>query len=312
MFSKSYFLVFVLTFFVAGFFLFALPDTSIGQDPGCCRTFGTQCFDEPGGPCMGNVTFCMTSKARCDTNPNNQYIEDQWCVVVPGVDLCEPQGCCLVNAECEQAPQTGCESPQGLNGTYLGDGLCGQFSECVEPPTGCCDMIPSGNSCQILTADECSTAQGDPNFGLTCTASDGVCDGDPPPPVDGCCQFDGSCNDLNNQDCGDQGGTPVEGGECDFGAGFCDFDPPTGCCAIVSPISCNEGITETVCEGTSGFVTGDWQQGTQTCNSLFQCTPEPIITNVPTIGQWGMIAMAGLLGIFSLFIIMRRHRYNVS
>ncbi len=67
------------------------------------------------------------------------------------------------------------------------------------------------------------------------------------------------------------------------------------------------GVCEITTEGVCEAECGDYQGDGSFCEGNPECTAP-----IPTIGQWGMIAMAGLLGIFSLFIIMRRHRYNVS
>jgi hypothetical protein len=88
-------------------------------------------------------------------------------------------------------------------------------------------------------------------------------------------------------------------------SGFCE-PPPQGCCVIGVD---NCPITT---EGECATDGGDYQGDNTICDGIPECEAPIIPTNVPTIGQWGMIAMAGLLGIFSLFIIMRRHRYNVS
>lgn len=313
MYSKNYFLVFVLTFFVAGFIFLALPDTSVGQDPGCCRTNGTSCFDEPGGTCMGNVTWCMTSIARCDTNQDNQYIGGQWCVKVPGTDPCEPQGCCLVNDECVQAPETGCTSQQGLDGTYLGDGLCGepQFdADCREPVIGCCEDDPTQDQClNGVNINDCTDPMNKFFLNGDCDIATGNCT--PAPPIPGCCMTSSdTCNMLDNVACVDADPTnvPFNGGECtttDSGS-FCEA-PPAGCC--VCGIDDCTITTELTCENMAGECE---YKGDNTVCSSFADECVAIVTNVPTIGQWGMIAMAGLLGIFSLFIIMRRHRYNVS
>ena len=54
------------------------------------------------------------------------------------------------------------------------------------------------------------------------------------------------------------------------------------------------------------------EQGvTRTCTYKNRFDPPPP-SSIPTNSQWGLIIMAGLLGIFSLLIIMRRQRYNVS
>lgn len=37
-----------------------------------------------------------------------------------------------------------------------------------------------------------------------------------------------------------------------------------------------------------------------------QCTPIPIVSNIPTLTEWGLMAMAGILGIAGFIIIRRK------
>jgi len=321
MLSKNCFFILIASFFIAGFILLALPDTSVGQtEVGCCKVPGGECYDEAGGTCTGNNTWCMTSKARCDTNDNAQFgdpvgTENQWCMKVSMADLCEPQGCCLVNEGpppgCEQAPETGCLDV--LDGTYLGDGLCGQYMRCDPPPqTGCCDQIPSGPSCDDvdITSDECDTLGGMFTVDTTCNVL-GECG--EPIIVDGCCQvdedmevaisIDATCEDTTNVACSESGGMFSPGGVCDVDVGVCDF-APLGCC-VFEPNDCDE-LTEQGCTLEDGRFEGDNVQ----CSEVPICNI--VVSPIPTLNQWGLIAMAGLMGLFSLFIIIRRHRYNLS
>jgi hypothetical protein len=129
----------------------------------------------------------------------------------------------------------------------------------------------------------------------------------PVPPIEGCCQLPGegdNCRDTTNVVCAAENGAFFEGGMCMLEE-FCEL-PPEGCCVI------EPGVCEITTEGACAAEDGDYQGDGSFCEGNPECEVPIIPTNVPTIGQWGMIAMAGLLGIFSLFIIMRRHRYNVS
>jgi hypothetical protein len=81
-----------------------------------------------------------------------------------------------------------------------------------------------------------------------------------------------------------------------------------GCC-VLSQGNCNEGFEFVECDqfGVAWFFDTD-------CSEIPECPQfiTNINTPIPTFNQWGLIAMAGLLGLFSLFIIIRRHRYNLS
>ena len=296
MFSKNYFIVFILTFLVAGFIFMALPNTAksgVAIPMGCCLQNGNQC-PQCG---VGNGEFCMspdTDNAPPGQQCTNGFVEGEFCLRVPGADVCEPNVCCAIDDVCQQVPESLCEAPD-----FVGFGDCGQFPECLpDPPTLCCYETTSGDACQDgLTAEECATAGGTPHSGLTC--EQGSCGGTPPPPVAGCCQFDGECSNANDQVCGNEGGIPVNGGECNVEAGFCNFSPE-GCC-VLGPLDCIFTTAE-ACEG-------DYQGNDSTCDIKI-CTT--VISPIPTLNQWGLIAMAGLLGLFSLFIIIRRRRYNVG
>jgi len=305
MFTKKMLSILMLSFFVASFIYFGMPGKAMSQ-VGCCLVPGQSCFDEPGGTCMGNNTFCMTSKTRCDENQNAVFTEGEWCVVIPMADTCEPQGCCLIDDACQQAPETGCED--GLGGSYLGDGLCGQFSACDPPPqTGCCDEIPPEDTCDDIdiTSDECLTLGGMFTVDSTCNFEDTCGE---PIIVDGCCQIDedmeqlisidATCEDVTNVACFESGGMFSPGGTCDTEEGVCDF-APLGCC-VFGPNDCDE-LTEEGCSLEGGRFEGDNVQ----CSDVPECNVQ-VVTAVPTLNQWGLIAVAGLLGFFSLFIIIRR------
>jgi hypothetical protein len=137
-----------------------------------------------------------------------------------------------------------------------------------------------------------------------------------------CCTCSDRCFDgFSTEDCLMEGCFP-SAGVCvgDIG-GECVNGDDEGCCFLevngeaavstqgVEAEKCIE-TTETFCGDVGGIYQGN---GTD-CALDFpeECDFPPLPTNVPTIGQWGMIAMAVLLGLFALFIIIRRLRHKVG
>ena len=138
--------------------------------------------------------------------------------------------------------------------------------------------------------------------------------GFPPSPTGGCCMDgDGECvgcegffcatsntfcvtNDGLNYAaglvCADFGGGPI----CAVPAGT-----PQGCCLVQEGI-CNPDQTRLECFG-EGNDAERWFDG-KSCSEIPQCAPLP--RNVPTLSEWGLIAMAGILGIVGFMVIRRR------
>lgn len=75
-------------------------------------------------------------------------------------------------------------------------------------------------------------------------------------------------------------------------------DGMLGCCAI-SAGNCNDGESLGDCEreGDAWFLETD-------CSEVPECAPIP--TNVPTLSEWGLVAMAGILGIVGFMLIRRK------
>lgn len=222
-------------------------------------------------------------------------------------NTCGPLGCCQADGSCSITIRDDCSDPD----TWIEADMCTQSGVCSSLVAGCCQTSP----------DTCNTSPPPPtgdcdliNFveGDSCL-TDGTCG----ELEAGCCQFDGSCSDTTNT--GDCNPDNFFVGDTCMDTGFCE---PLGCCFLdgngeaaeaanrgIDPEKCIE-TTDTICGEMGGSFQGP---GTDCAEFPEECAfPPPPTRNVPTIGQWGMIAMAGLLGIFSLFIIMRRHRYNVS
>ena len=95
-----------------------------------------------------------------------------------------------------------------------------------------------------------------------------------------------------------------------FTEGVCDQDgigdpcgPATGeGCCVLSAGNCRAGL-ETIsrCEDNDGIA---WFQGAD-CSAVPQCQID-IITAVPTLSEWGLIAMVAVLGIVGYLVIRRR------
>ena len=129
----------------------------------------------------------------------------------------------------------------------------------------------------------------------------------------GCCQEnvepgqDPSCQPTSFDACGrlndDEGGLWLLATDSCTPSGLCASNV-LGCC-VFGQNDC-EGISALSCEVSDG------QFELASCEEVAECNINVVKTPIPTLNQWGLIAMAGLLGLFSLFIIIRRHRYNLS
>lgn len=328
--------------FVPGAFCFQVTNTQGEcQVEGCCQIAQGDCFQTTSGTCTtGGNTFlgdgacqpqfdaecsplgcCQTpgvNPTSCNTGVTQLACENGGGAFTLGVscdgNFCgqapPPTGCC--QGETGQPPcqeditQAACGDGDWEQGNIMCSG-----DVCGEPPIGCCQI--EAGVCNDVTEDNC---QGTFFEGGMCPES-GFCE----PPPQGCCVCSNDVTECTfttefeceNMECEYQGDnvpcSAVE--ECDV--------PPEGCCVLPE----NGGIvlaslldeikdncvveTESACQNQGGAYQGDGVS----CDTVPECQIAPI-ADIPTIGQWGMIAMAGLLGIFSLFIIMRRHRYNVG
>ncbi|MCH7950935.1 MAG: IPTL-CTERM sorting domain-containing protein [Candidatus Dadabacteria bacterium] len=292
MYSKNYFLVFILTFFVAGFFFLVTPEISFSQ--GCCVDAGasTSCVPGQSFP-QGDEQSCLNSESGRTWLPNDTCTPG-----FPGGPQCVPGlGCCI------EAPGMCVDDQEEgqCSGEWVFDTACDTLEIC-QPVTGCCVNEGAGDTCmddvedincniQFVANAECPSPES-----TSCGAIVGCCSG---------IEAATTCeNNFTASQCTSANGAFSEGLQCNI----VDTCGQVGCCQEEGPMCSLTNMED--CSGT--WVPDDTctTEGPDTgiCNSLIP----PIISNVPTIGQWGMIAMAGLLGIFSLFIIMRRHRYNVS
>jgi len=84
---------------------------------------------------------------------------------------------------------------------------------------------------------------------------------------------------------------------------------PPGCCQyiIVSPENgffC-EDITGGICEERLGVGLLDFFPG-ESCNEETNLCPSFRTSSIPTLSEWGLVAMAGVLGIIGFMVIRRR------
>lgn len=100
--------------------------------------------------------------------------------------------------------------------------------------------------------------------------------------------------------CEDNGGTVAGEGICiDIGGAACAISlSEVGCC-VIEPGECVQNTTSRGCFDSEIGIA--WNPGVE-CAQVAECVPQ---SNVPTLNEWGLIAMAGILGIVG-FIVMRR------
>ncbi len=292
---------------------------------GCCQV-GEMCSDTTQTECTEGQGIFGGVGVQCGTDPcvpptgccvvDNECREpvlqsdcsgtfDADTVCGEGLCVVDPIGCCVENDQCTNSvPQSEC------SGTFEQDGLCGQGLCDPEPvePIGCCVQ---DNQC----TDSVPLNQCDGIFDPNTPCGQGLCTVEP----EGCCvcgesecsiTTEAECSDM---DCTYQGDDTVCDGidECSDVPGCCFLDANGADAALanrqIDPNKCIE-TTATICNLDGGDFQG---VGTSCLNDFPQECSFPT-KDIPTMSQWGLIAMAGLLGIFSLMIIMRRQKYNLS
>ena len=106
--------------------------------------------------------------------------------------------------------------------------------------------------------------------------------------------------------CLDNGGTVAGEGICldsPIGA-ICEFaDSEVGCC-VIEPGNCSDDEGSRNCFDSENGIF--WHPGTS-CEVVRECIAAE---DVPTLNEWGLIAMAGALGLVA-FMIMRRRKVTV-
>lgn len=74
-----------------------------------------------------------------------------------------------------------------------------------------------------------------------------------------------------------------------------------GCCVTEQGICVDD---QTALECSNNIAGGEIWVSAQSCSSVPQCGGST--ANVPTLSEWGLIAMAGILGLVGFFLLVRR------
>lgn len=128
----------------------------------------------------------------------------------------------------------------------------------------------------------------------------------------GCCRLNDSCVGcesgcaISSPECQAGGGTSLQTNFIcvDEGAGAtCDSPGDNSGCCLVSQGDClEEQIGYFTCIDDAGGTA--WFQSTD-CSEVPQCS-QSSAADIPTLGEWGMIALAGALGLAGLIFVRRR------
>ena len=87
------------------------------------------------------------------------------------------------------------------------------------------------------------------------------------------------------------------------------YSPPGEGCCVLGVNDCINDQTADECNEAGGAIEiGVSCSAVPTCNNV---VPPPPSLNVPTISQWGLIAMAGILGIVGFIMVIRRKKVTV-
>ncbi len=277
--DNNWILYFILLLSLFSISYATLTNNSYGQ-LGCCTNSGeNQC--RPNANCtpgLGNT--CQVTEAVClGDNGGNVWTVGLQCVITDG-----PNRQCGDNGPCCQE---------------------------VAPPTGCCQV---GDMCTPdLTQTECT------NQGGTYGGDDVQCGTDPCVAPTGCCVCgDSECSITTEAECSDMEGCVYQGDdtvcegkdECSDVPGCCFLDANGGGTNLanrqIDPNKCIE-TTASMCNLDGGAFQG---VGTSCIDFPEECFFPA--RNVPTLSQWSMITLAGLLSTISLLVIIRRRRFNIS
>jgi hypothetical protein len=256
-----------------------------------------ECIVQPVGCCLDDN---MCSNGVLQNECSGVFNADTSCG--EGECIVQPVGCCLDSNMCQDGVlQNAC------SGVFNADTSCGE-GECIVEPVGCC--VEDNICLNTVLESDCNGI-----FDADTSCGDGECAA---PPTGCCvCGFE-ACTITTEGQCTDMGGDCEYQGDDTNCNSIDECSNVPGCCILgggveadtstksVDPTKCLQ-VTATECNDLNGDFQGP---GTDCENYTDQCSIDP--TNVPTIGQWGMIALAGLLGIFSLLIIMRRHKYDIG
>ena len=128
----------------------------------------------------------------------------------------------------------------------------------------------------------------------------------------GCClEVNGTSNCLGCGEFGEDCAVPQRmcladlNGDNFVGGGYCNDGPSgaicveggstPGCCVLENGL-CDDGTTVSSCGGDLWFAGAE-------CSEVLQCTQRE---TVPAMSKWGVVAMAGILGIVGFIVIRKR------
>ncbi|GJM14748.1 MAG: hypothetical protein DHS20C13_00750 [Thermodesulfobacteriota bacterium] len=80
----------------------------------------------------------------------------------------------------------------------------------------------------------------------------------------------------------------------------------SGCC-VEDPGVCKVVESSNACPVPPYF---DYVADVSSCENVEVCNLPPPVTSVPTMNQWGLVATAVMLGLFSLITVRRGFRIN--
>jgi len=84
------------------------------------------------------------------------------------------------------------------------------------------------------------------------------------------------------------------------------------CCFVHEGLACDdEACSNTVCDMDDFCCDVNWDSkcvsaADEFCEVCGGTPPPPSVTDIPTMSEWGLIAMAGILGIVGFMVIRRR------
>ncbi len=312
----------------------SLPDRCEEIEPTCCTSLGGA-PQGPGSNC--DPEACCLATGECINTSAFSCAAQGGTPLGQGTSCAAPQACCLGDACDDLDPRCCTElggTPQGV-GTSCGveevccfaggdctvaDPLCFDELGC-EVPVACC--LPFGACQDQLTVGECMSAGGTPKApGVPCA------------PAEACCLPNGLCLDTDSACCVMASGTSQGAGTTCDPIGACIL--PDESCIETTEDCCLDAIGTYLNDGTHCAFCGDGacDAGEDQCSCFVDCgvpppTEDPDSTcadgldndcdgltddddvdckvGIPTVSEWGMVAMI-LLMLTAGTVILRRHQ----
>ena len=262
----------------------------------------------PSGCCVIGINNCEEPRdmAQCQALMGTLDLINT-CSEIPECNVPPPgMGCCVIgdNNCIDDQTEMQCDVEGGMLQEEV---ACSAIPQCNIPPpgTGCC-VVGENDCIDAITMTQCDESSGI-NFVLE-TDCDFVPTCNVPLPGEGCCVL-GDNNCLNNQteaDCTAVGGIDFEVDIACSAVPQCDIPPLGEGCCVLGVNDCINDQTADECNEAGGAIEiGVSCSAAPTCNNVM---PLPPSFNVPTISQWGLIAMAGILGIVGFIMVIRRRK----